>query len=55
MGPAGCAVCEPRYTRYRVEFAAFLWEPQMEAERLNTIESSLADLDARTRELRRYL
>jgi hypothetical protein len=39
----------------RVEFAAFPPEQAMEAERLNSIESSLDDLDGRARELRRYL
>jgi hypothetical protein len=41
--------------RDRLEFAAFSPEQRMEAERINAIESSLADLDARSRELRRYL
>lgn len=39
----------------RVEFGAFPPDGPMEAERVNAIESSLADLDARARELRRYL
>jgi hypothetical protein len=48
-------LCRAFQGRYRVKFAAFFREQHMEAERINAIESRLADLDARSRELRRYL